>query len=75
MKTPTTEQIETAKREIAEEDARARRMSAKDEAVVAETRRRSQLPSEHPEHIHGMMCDGQDGDNSYCARIRRKLFG
>lgn len=44
-------------------------------AKVEENARRSNLPPEDPDHICGMMCDGQDGSNSDCARIRRKLFG
>lgn len=76
MKKPTKKQVETAKAEIWEEDRRARRVrSVKSEQVIAENARRSSLPSEDFEHIHGMMCDGQDGMNSYCERLRRKLFG
>lgn len=32
---------------------------------------RSKLPSNHEDHICGMYCDGQDGINSECAKIRR----
>lgn len=38
-----------------------------------ENNRRSNLPSEHPEHICGMRCDGQDGRTSDCWRLREKL--
>jgi hypothetical protein len=72
---PTPEQIEAAVREIEAEDKAARARIREYDPVAAENGRRSQLPSEHPEHIHGMMCDGQDGMNSYCERLRRKLFG
>ena len=67
---PTDAEIEEARRQINEEDK-------KQEGLIveyAENRRRNHLPSEHPEHICGVMCDGQDGYSSYCARIRRKLF-
>lgn len=40
-----------------------------------ENARRSNLPPEHPDHICGIMCDGQDGTNSDCCKIRMKLFG
>lgn len=77
MKKPSSYQVALAKRQIAEEDEVARQEtlnSQKDQAIAAENSRRSQLPSEHPEHICGLGCDGQDGQNSYCARLRRKLF-
>lgn len=75
MKKPTKRQVEIAKVEICEEDRRARRVhSVKSEQVIAENHRRSSLPSEDPEHVHGMLCDGQDGMNSYCERLREKLF-
>lgn len=69
------EQIEQAKREIEIEDEERlkRARSPEIEAIVAENHRRSDLPSEHPDHIHGMFCDGQDGATSYCMRLRRKL--
>ena len=44
-------------------------------AQIAENAHRSNLPPEDPDHICGMMCDGQDGRNSDCCRIRVKLFG
>lgn len=72
---PSKAQVEAAKREIDEEDARA--LDTKRNSYLraeAENRRRSNLPPEHPDHICGMFCDGQDGSNSYCARLRRKLF-
>jgi hypothetical protein len=74
---PTDEQVTAVKREIEIEDLkRQHRIEDPDRvAVERENARRSSLPSEHPEHIHGMMCDGQDGMNSYCERLRRKLFG
>lgn len=40
-----------------------------------EVQRRTHLPSSHPDHICGIFCDGQDGSNSHCARLRAKLFG
>lgn len=76
---PTKAEVTDAKREIAEEDERAeaaarlRRASAA--VVEAENERRAKLPSEHPDHICGVRCDGQDGMNSRCARLRVKLFG
>lgn len=76
MKKPTKAQVSIAKMEIEDEDRRARQVHSIDEQhTIAENRRRSLLPSEDPEHIHGMLCDGQDGMNSYCERLRRKLFG
>jgi hypothetical protein len=75
MKRPTRKQVAKAKDEIAAEDYAKSILERGDEDVVAENSRRSSLPSEHPEHIHGMMCDGQDGMNSYCVRLRTKLFG
>lgn len=65
----------SAKAEIAAEDEEQRRRNDDPERrrIEAETSRRSSLPSEDREHIHGMMCDGQDGWNSYCDRLRRKL--
>lgn len=35
---------------------------------------RKPLPSEHPDHVCGMHCDGQDGMNSTCAQTRSRLF-
>ena len=77
MKKPSSSQIEAAKRAIAAEDETARQLRDAPEqiAVAAENSRRSRLPSAHPDHICGLGCDGQDGQNSYCARLRRKLFG
>ena len=74
---PTKEEIEAARWALEAEDeaaARARHTPTHD-AIVAENARRTALPSEHPDHIHGMMCDGQDGQNSWCVRLREKLFG
>lgn len=42
---------------------------------IEESRRRTSLPPEHPDHTCGMMCDGQDGQSSNCYKIRMKLFG
>ena len=69
--------IEEAERQIEAEDRadRARRDSPEDRAAIAENERRSSLPPEHPDHCCGLMCDGQDGASSYCARLRAKLFG
>lgn len=73
--------VAVAKAELAEEDRKAeearrsRVASPEYKAKIADIDRRSNLPSEHPEHLCGMPCDGQDGSNSYCARLRRKLFG
>lgn len=77
MKKPTKKQVTQAQEEIEAEDcAQVVRMNTLERrAIEAENSRRSSLPSEDPEHIHGLMCDGQDGWNSYCSRLRRKLFG
>lgn len=74
---PSKEEVESAKKEIEREieAAEKARDTPERRAIVAENRRRSSLPSEHPEHICGMLCDGQDGQSSYCARLRLKLFG
>ena len=32
----------------------------------------SKIPSWHPRHVCGIFCDGQDGQNSYCAREKRR---
>lgn len=74
---PTKDEVERAKREIAEEDVvRVSKYNTPEVfAVIEENNRRTRLPSEHPDHLHGLMCDGQDGMNSYCERLRRKLFG
>lgn len=76
MKLPTKKQIAAARAAIAEEMRAAAVYGETPErqAIAADIVRRSSLPSEHPEHIHGMLCDGQDGMNSYCERLRRKLF-
>lgn len=78
MKKPTKRQVEAADQEIVAEDEAARQLLVLDTAknLIAATAksRRSRLPSEHPDHICGLACDGQDGQNSYCARLRRKLF-
>lgn len=77
MRKPTKARVAAAEAEIAAEDeaSRNRQSPPEIEAKIADNRRRSRLPSEHPEHIHGMMCDGQDGQSSHCARLRDKLFG
>lgn len=75
MKKPTKAQVAAAEAEIDAEDLRPRVYNVDEERVIAENARRSSLPSEDPEHIHGMMCDGQDGMSSYCERLREKLFG
>lgn len=77
MRKPTKAEVDAAKAEIAREDEAARnRLSEPDVAAqIAENQCHSQLPSEHPDHIHGIMCDGQDGMSSYCSRLRFKLFG
>ena len=69
--------IKRAKAEIEAEDiAYAESLRARDRvAVEQENARRSKLPPEDRDHICGMGCDGQDGSNSYCSRLRRKLFG
>lgn len=76
MRKPTKKAVAAAKRALAAEDeARERaRITSVDSPAAAENARRSSLPSEHPEHVCGMSCDGQDGANSYCARLRAKLF-
>lgn len=75
MKKPTKRQVDQAAMEIAEEDRRAAKVREQLPNHISEINRRSNLPPEHPDHICGMMCDGQDGSNSYCARLRWKLFG
>lgn len=77
MRRPSASEVAAAKRAIAAEDEVARQLRERPEqiAAAAENSRRSRLPSEHPDHICGLSCDGQDGQNSYCARLRRKLFG
>lgn len=74
---PTPERVAKMKAEIiAEEEAREKRVRESFESdAYKETARRSNLPSEDPDHIHGMRCDGQDGNSSYCERLRVKLFG
>ena len=70
------DRVTAAKMEILAEDEAARRIDTPErQAQVEENRRRNHLPSEARDHICGMMCDGQDGASSYCARLRRKLFG
>jgi len=44
-------------------------------ALALEESFRKDLPSEHPDHTCNMFCDGQDGQTSYCYRLRKKLFG
>ena len=81
VKKPTKKQkveadrVTAAKMEILAEDeaARLRIDTPERRAAAAESMRRASLPSEDKEHICGMSCDGQDGSNSYCARLRRKL--
>lgn len=68
MRRPSAQQVAQAKKEIELEDAAAA-------LLVAPVSNRSSLPSEDPNHVCGLLCDGQDGANSYCARLRRKLFG
>lgn len=77
MRKPTKKQVAKAKAEIEAENKKSREYTETPEYVAAceENSRRASLPSEDPEHIHGMMCDGQDGSNSYCDRLRNKLFG
>ena len=74
---PTEEAIQRAKKEMQEENILSwgRANSPSNRRTIEENHRRSSLPSEHPDHICGIMCDGQDGSNSDCARLRRKLFG
>lgn len=71
------ERVAIAKAEIEREDRETARRAAlreiTDAPILAETARRARLPPEDPDHICGMMCDGQDGQNSHCARLRRKL--
>lgn len=72
---PTKSQIEKARREIQDEDnARQERMNSPEvQRRIMEINRKSNLPSEDPEHICGMRCDGQDGQSSHCYRLRKKL--
>ncbi len=73
---PSAEEIARASAEIERENRATQDYynSPAVRAIVADTNRRSNLPSEHPEHICGVICDGADG-NGYCNRIRAKLFG
>lgn len=77
MKKPTKAQIDKARAEIAAEDKATQEYyeSPEVQASCEENNRRANLPSEHPDHICGIRCDGQDGWTSYCARLRIKLFG
>lgn len=76
MNMPTAE-VARAKAEIEDENRRSREANDTPErrAQGEENSRRSSLPSEHPDHICGMLCDGQDGWTSHCYRLRDKLFG
>lgn len=42
-------------------------------AAEAGNEDRSKLPSEDPNHVCGMHCDGQDGWTSNCAKRRRQV--
>lgn len=64
---PSQSDVQKARMEIEKEDQERR--------AVTNVSNSPDLPSEDPNHTCGMHCDGQDGTNSYCARIRRKLFG
>lgn len=66
---PTAWQVTRAKREIELED-----QLAFERASFTSSQSRN-LPSEHPDHVCDLTCDGQDGSNSQCARLRAKLFG
>lgn len=78
MNKPTPEQVAVAEAEaeIKAEDQKARDYYSRPDivAICEENARRSNLPSEDPERIHGIFCDGQDGGSSYCMRLRAKLF-
>lgn len=65
---PSPELVARAKAEIQAEDEAER-------AATLAISSNPDLPSEHPDHICGALCDGQDGSSSHCARLRRKLFG
>ena len=68
---PSAEAIARARAEIEAEN----RAASQPDPLAAYRPRQQSLPSEHPDHTCDMYCDGQDGWNSDCARIRRKLFG
>lgn len=68
---PSADAVAAAEAEIATED---RAYAAQCSALAAAQARRAPLPSEHPDHTCGLHCDGQDGSNSHCARLRSKLF-
>lgn len=72
---PTKSQIEKAWKEIHEEDtSRHEKMNSPEvQRRIMEINRKSNLPSDDPEHICGPRCDGQDGQSSYCYRLRSKL--
>lgn len=76
VKMPSKKQVDAAHAAIAAENAIVwqREHTSAEVKNMDEIARRVQLPSEHPDHYHSMMCDGQDGMNSYCERFRRKLF-
>ena len=76
LMTPSPEEVARVQAEIlAEDEAHAKAQDTPERrAQAAEVSRRAGLPSEHPEHIHGLRCDGQDGQSSYCERLRAKLF-
>lgn len=62
-------------RALAEVDAEDRATVEHNSEVARQMSTRPRdLPSEHPDHTCGLHCDGQDGRNSRCARIRAKLF-
>lgn len=68
VRQPTATEIARAQAEILAEDAAAR-------ARYMDDTRGTSLPSEHPDHVHNLKCDGQDGRSSQCVRLRVKLFG
>lgn len=73
LRKPTKAEVARAKAEIEAENAEME--AARRVQPDPEIERRTLLPPEDPEHLCGPTCDGQDGSNSYCTRLRQKLFG
>lgn len=68
---PTKSQIKKAWTEIIQEDAK--RYERFKGTLDKRNSHDRNLPSENPDHTCNMLCDGQDGQSSYCYRLRSKL--
>ena len=78
MRKPTQRQIWLANQEILEEDQEEdlkMHLSSNPRSRKISWKKAPMLPSEHPDHVCGILCDGQAGPTSYCYRLRQKLFG